>query len=476
MFDRDLDCLADSDAAAAPLHAVRPGGLEAWLAGLDPAAAAFLRGSGFAASAGHLALLPGGDGVGGAVLGLGDDRSPHAFGGLALALPEGTAWRLVPGDHDPAGAALGFCLGAYQHTAFKAPKRRPALLAPPEGAPEAYEDATRAARATWFARDLINAPANLLGPAELAAASAALGERFGARVRVVQGEDLAAEYPTVAAVGRGSARPPAVASFTWRGTAAGEDAPHLSLCGKGVCFDSGGYDLKPSAAMLRMKKDMGGAALMLALARMVMEADLPLRLTVRIGCAENMVSGAAMRPLDVLRTRRGLHVEVGNTDAEGRLVLCDLLAEASDEAPALLVDAATLTGAARVALGPDLPALFSNDAAAATRLLDAGLACHDPLWRLPLWPGYDGWLASAVADLSNVSSKPMAGAITAALFLQRFVADGTAWLHLDTYAWNDQSRPGRPEGGEAMGLRALFETVRSYISVRASHSSKENAM
>lgn len=476
MFDRDLDCLADPGADAAPLYAVRPGGLDAWLAGLEPRAAAFLRGGGFAATAGQLALLPGADGVGGAVLGLGDDRSPHAFGGLALSLPEGTTWRLVPGEYDPADAVLGFCLGAYQQTAFKAPKRRPALLAPPGEASQGVEDALRVARATWYARDLINAPANLLGPTELADATAALAERFGARARVVRGEELAAEYPTVAAVGRGSARPPAVASFAWRGSAAGEDAPHLSLCGKGVCFDTGGYDLKPSAAMLRMKKDMGGAALMLALARAVMDADLPLRLSVRIGCAENMVSGEAMRPLDVLRTRRGLHVEVGNTDAEGRLLLCDLLAEASDETPDLLVDAATLTGAARVALGPDLPALFSNSDAEATRLLDAGLACHDPLWRLPLWPGYDSWLASATADLSNVSSKPMAGAITAALFMQRFVANGVPWLHLDTYAWNDQSRPGRPEGGEAMGLRALSAFVRSYIPLRASRTRQESAI
>ena len=211
--------------------------------------------------------------------------------------------------------------------------------------------------------------------------------------------------------------------------------------------------------MLRMKKDMGGAALMLGLAQALMEADLPIRLEVRIGCVENMVSGGAMRPLDVLTTRRGLSVEVGNTDAEGRLVLCDLLAEASDRGPDLLIDAATLTGAARVALGPDLPAFFCNDEALATRFARSGEAVHDPVWRLPLWSGYDGWLASSVADLNNVASKPMAGAVVAALFLQRFVAPGTAWLHLDTYGWNDATRPGRPEGGEALGLRALFNTI-----------------
>ena len=342
--------------------------------------------------------------------------------------------------------------------ALSQPKRLPARLV------GGSVPAERLAQAAWLARDLINTPANLLGPAELAGVTVALGARFGGVPTLVEGERLEAAYPAIAAVGRGSARAPVVAGLTWCGSA-GMSAPLVSLCGKGVCFDSGGYDLKPSAGMLRMKKDMGGAGLMLGLARMVMEADLPVRLAVRIGCVENMVSGEAMRPLDVLRTRRGLSVEVGNTDAEGRLVLCDLLAEASDERPALLLDAATLTGAARVALGPDLPALFAPHTpegdAVAEAVLAAGRAEADPVWRLPLWAGYDGWLGSPVADLGNVSSKPMAGAITAALFLQRFVAPGTAWAHLDTYAWNDQTRPGRPEGGEALGLRALFLAVQT---------------
>ncbi len=463
MFDRDLDCLVDpasNDIAALPVWSVRPDGLGAALAAL-PDQAAFVRAGGFAAAPGQLALLPGEGGLAGALLGLGDDRTPFAHGGLAAALPERASARLMPGDFDMDAAVLGFCLGAYQYTAHASPRRSMAKLLAPEGA-----DAARsAARATWMVRDLINTPANHLGPAELAGATLALGEWFGAAGQIVDGERLAAEYPTIAAVGAGSVRLPRVASFVWRGSAAAEDAPLIALCGKGVCFDSGGYDLKPSAGMLRMKKDMGGAALMLGLAQMVMEADLPVRLVVRIGCAENMVSGSAMRPLDVLRTRRGLTVEVGNTDAEGRLVLCDLLAEASDERPALLLDAATLTGAARVALGPDLPALFAPHTPAgdqlAAAILAGGQACADPVWRLPLWPGYDPWLASPVADLNNVSTKPMAGAITAALFLQRFVVSGTAWAHLDTYAWNDQTRPGRPEGGEALGLRALFSVVQT---------------
>jgi len=463
MFDRDLDCLADDAAGedALPVWSVRPNGLDAALAALTPDRAAFARAAGFTAAPGQLALLPGPGGLAGALLGLGDDRTPFAHGGLATALPERAVARLQPGDFDMDAAVLGFCLGAYQYTAYAAPRRAMAkLLAPAEAGA-----ARSAARATWMVRDLVNAPANDLGPAELADATRALGERFGAACKVISGGQLAAEYPAVAAVGAGSERPPNGASFVWSGSGAGPDAPLVSLCGKGVCFDSGGYDLKPSAGMLRMKKDMGGAALMLGLARMVMDADLPVRLAVRIGCVENMVSGAAMRPLDVLRTRRGLTVEVGNTDAEGRLVLCDLLAEASDERPALLLDAATLTGAARVALGPDLPAMFVPHTPAGDQVADAvlagSLACADPLWRLPLWAGYDAWLGSPVADLNNVSSKPMAGAITAALFLQRFVVPGTTWVHLDTYAWNEQTRPGRPEGGEAMGMRALFSVLQT---------------
>jgi len=460
-FDRELDCLAPSGAHARTMRSVRPDGLDSMLAGLDPAAARFARDGSFTAAPGQLVLLPGPDGVDGALLGLGQDRSPFAHGGLALGLPEGSAWRLAPGDFDMGEAVLGFCLGAYQYAHLAKPKRGPALLA---GA-EPFGRALATARAAWAGRDLINTPANLLGPAELAEATLALGRRFGAECRKVEGDALASVYPAIAAVGGGAARAPAMAAFTWAGSAAGPDAPYVVLCGKGVCFDTGGYDLKPAAAMLRMKKDMGGAALMLALAQAVMERDLPIRLSVRIGCVENMVSGTAMRPLDVLQTRRGLTVEIGNTDAEGRLVLCDLLAEASDERPALLIDAATLTGAARTALGPDLPALFCPQDELAHAVLRACDAAHDPMWRLPLFEGYDGWLASPVADLNNVSSKPFAGAIVAALFLQRFVAPGTGWVHIDTYAWNDSTRPGRPEGGDTLGLRGLLAYVETLTQV-----------
>jgi leucyl aminopeptidase len=461
MIDQTLDCLTEADAGALPLHAVRPAALEAFLAGLPAAQDAWLKTTGFTAKAGELRLLPGPDGLSGAVLGLGDDRSPHVFGALPEQLPEGSIWRLASGDHDTAAAALGFALGYYRYNAVKTTERRFAKLVT---SPDHTESRSIAA-AAWMVRDLINTPPNLLGPVELADAACALGTRYGATVETVEGAALDQSWPTVAAVGRGSARPPRVVTIRWRGRGADDNSPLVSLCGKGVCFDTGGYDLKPSAGMLRMKKDMGGAAVALGVARLVMEADLPVRLVIRIGCVENSVSGTAMRPSDVIRTRSGLTVEVGNTDAEGRLVLCDLLTDASTEQPSILFDFATLTGAARVALGPDLSALFCDDDTWAGTLSTAGMAVFDPVWRLPLWAGYDDWLKSPVADLNNVSSRPFAGAIVAALFLKRFVTKGISHAHIDLYAWNDQTRPGRPEGGEAQAMRAVFAALRQRFGV-----------
>jgi len=440
---------------ALPLYAVRPAGLEEFLGGLAPAQAAFLRAQRFTASGGAPLLLPGESGLAGAVVGLGDSRSPFAFGGLAPALPAGTTWRLAPGDYDPELAAIGFLLGAYAFDRLKPRREAPAML-DPETVPAR---AKTIAEAVCFARDLINTPANFLGPKELADEVFAVAKSFGARAERIAGEALAKRFPALAAVGAGSDRAPEAVLFSWTGSAAGADAPFISLCGKGVCFDTGGYDLKPSAAMLRMKKDMGGAAILLGLARLIMSVDLPVKLHVRIGCVENSISGHAMRPSDVLATAQGHTIEVGNTDAEGRLVLCGLLAEAAAEAPDWLIDAATLTGAARVALGPDLPALFSNSDQLAAALLAAGGEVHDPLWRLPLWAGYDGWLDSKIADMNTVSSKPHAGAIVAGLFLNRFVPATVAWAHIDVYAWNDATAPGRPEGGEAQSLRALFAAI-----------------
>lgn len=439
-------------AGSLPLHAVRPDGLAGFLAGLPRPAAGFLRASGFAAKPGEFALLPGEDGLVGAVVGLDAAGSPWTFGGLARGLPSGTTWRLAPGPQDAAAATLGWALGAYRPRRHKPAGAPPAALEIPEGAAAAV----MTAEAICAARDLINAPAADLGPAELAEAVAALAARHGGSCEIIAGESLEQGFPAVAAVGAGSPRHPRVAVLRWSGS---EDGPLIALCGKGVCFDSGGLDLKPPAGMLRMKKDMGGAAVVLAAAEMVMRSRLPVRLLVLVGAVENAISGTAMRPMDVLRTRKGLKVEVGNTDAEGRLVLCDLLAYAVEQEPSLILDGATLTGAARVALGPDLPALFSNDDALAAALLSAGAEAHDPMWRLPLHDGYESWLDSPFADLSNVAQKPMAGAVVAALFLRRFVPAHIPWAHLDLYAWNDSTRPGRPEGGEAQGARAIHAAI-----------------
>ncbi|MCA3361333.1 MAG: leucyl aminopeptidase family protein [Roseomonas sp.] len=436
-------------ASSAPLHAVSAPDLPAFMATLATPAAAFIRASGFTAKPGEIALIPAADGLAGAVLGIGPNFSLWDYGAAPWALPEGSLWHLAGNIADPADAVLGWHLGAYCWLRHKHAQRAPAELV----LPQHCDLAVAMAEAICAARDLINTPAMELGPRELAKAAAELAERHGGRAEIITGGALSEGFPCMAAVGAGSPRAPHLAVLHWEGDANG---PLIALCGKGVCFDTGGLDLKPSAAMLRMKKDMGGAAIMLAVAEMVMRAKLPLRLLVLIGAVENAVSGQAMRPMDVLRTRKGLRVEIGNTDAEGRLVLSDLLQFAAEQKPALILDAATLTGAARVALGPDLPALFSNDDALAERLLRAGAAVQDPLWRLPLHDGYDSWLDSPFADLSNVSQKPMAGAVTAALFLRRFVPQDQPWAHFDVYAWNDSTRPGRPEGGEAQAARAIF--------------------
>jgi len=459
---RPIDCLFDLGAARAEgrilhrLHAISAADLSSFLERLPEPQRTFLSFTGFTAKSGSIALLPpAADGGMEAVLGLGTDESHAPFGALPYGLPAETDWQLVTPGIDAARATLGFCLGAYRFSELKPATSGPARLARVPG----VENAVDQAWSIWMGRDLINRPANLLGPEELAAAVVTLAERFSASAEIVEGERLAANYPTIAAVGRGSDRTPRVAILRWAGPGTTEATPLISLCGKGVCFDSGGYDLKPSSGMLRMKKDMGGAAAMMALAAQIMAAGLPVRLVLRVGCVENSVSGHAMRPLDVIRTRSGKTVEIGNTDAEGRLVLCDLLDEAVEEAPELLIDAATLTGAARVALGPELPALFSNSDPWSDAVVAAGQAVHDPVWRLPLWPGYDGWLDSPIADMNNVSSNGFAGAITAALFLQRFVTLSQNWLHIDLYAWNDKSRPAAPEGGEVQTVRSLFRAL-----------------
>nr|WP_181417358.1 leucyl aminopeptidase family protein [Komagataeibacter saccharivorans] len=466
------DCLVMAQDVAGQdvgvVHAIRPDGCAGLAALVGETAARFATRSGFVARYGQVQLLPdAGGGITTALLGLGEEgegADPFVFGALPDSLPAGL-WRVsTPADIDGADVALGFCLGAYRMPGFgrdtpPAPARSRLVVDATEHA------AAQMAQCVNLARSLINTPPNLMGPDDLAAAATQALEPLGVQVSVLRAEWLERDFPTIFHVGAGSDRAPCVVEARWQGSTATEDAPLVSLAGKGVCFDTGGYDIKPASSMLRMKKDMGGAAIMLALARLIVLRDLPVRLELRLGCVENSVSGHAMRPSDVVRTRAGLTVEIGNTDAEGRLVLCDLLHAACEHQPDLLVDAATLTGAARVALGPDVPALFTNSDEAGTAFVTAGNACGDPLWRLPLWPGYRKWLNSPVADLNNISSKPMAGAITAALFLENFVSADVRWVHIDTYGWNDSSRPGRPEGGESLGLRATYAAILTIFNI-----------
>ena len=464
---RKLDCLAAPGENSVPVYAVRPEGLAALLDEMPAQASAYVRGSGFSAAANATVLVPGRDGVGGAVLGLGDKGGPGPFGALAFGLPEGLAWRMAGPVDSVQDATLAFCLGAYRFDILKSvADRKPSRLVPASPATDEsmLDRTTSLAETAWFVRDLINLPANRLGPAELAEACDTLLRPLGAEISVVQGEALEAEYPLVAAVGAGSARPPRVVKAVWQGTQA-PDAPLVSLCGKGVCFDTGGYDVKPAGGMLRMKKDMGGAAVALGIARLIMLAELPVRLELRLGCVENSISGNAMRPLDILRSRRGLTVAVANTDAEGRLVLADLLADASDAGPEILLDFATLTGAARVALGPDVAAFFCNNDVLAGEIETAARLAHDPVWRMPLHGGYDSWLDGDGCDLKNISDKPYAGAVTAALFLQRFLAPAARWAHFDLYGWNDSVRPGRPEGGDAQCMRAAFLAISRCLDI-----------
>ena len=450
-----LPCFADQGSPSRPVRVLRAADFAAWEAGAAAPVRAWLAGSGFAAKAGAVALLPGAEAPA-ALLLVGDPAEPWDAAALQAALPPGD-WRLDDPDALlPAHlAALGWALAAYRFTRYRRDERVAPRLVLPDGAAGVLRARTIAA-ATWRARDLINTPANDLGPEELAEAIRSVGAGHGAECRIVVGDALlAANYPAVHAVGRASARAPRLIDLRW-GEAA---APRLTLVGKGVCFDSGGLDLKTSANMLLMKKDMGGAAVMLALAECVMALGLPVRLRLLVPAVENLVGSAAFRPGDVLTMRSGTTVEITNTDAEGRLILADALADADAETPALLLDAATLTGAARVALGPELAALFTPDDRLADALVAAGGANLDPLWRLPLHAPYRGYLKSRIADLANAASKPFAGAVTAALFLKEFVKRTPAWAHLDLFAWNDDDRPGRPRGGEAIALRPLLAVV-----------------
>ena len=448
--------LANSARNAIPLHAVVAGDAKAWLA--KQKRAGLVSASGFAGAVGALAALPDArGGIAAWVLGLGnyqgDGRDAFALASAAEKLPAGV-YQLgeVPDYCGGANGALAWLMGGYSFDRYKKKIARRTRLVTPPGVDG--EEIARIAENLFLARDLINTPANDLGPAELEAAARALAKRHGAKVSVVIGAALAKNYPLIAAVGAGSPRAPRLIELNWG------KGPLVTLVGKGVCFDSGGLDLKPSAAMLTMKKDMGGAACVLAVAGMVMGAKLNLRLRVLVPAVENSVSGAAMRPGDVFASRKGLTVEIGNTDAEGRLILADALSDADDQKPDLLIDIATLTGAARAATGMELPPFFTDDAKLADDLMRIGTAAQDPLWRLPLWRGYEDTLSSRVADLNNNPAYNYAGAITAALFLNRFVSKTKSWAHLDIPAWIDRARPGRPVGGEANGARALYALLK----------------
>jgi leucyl aminopeptidase len=384
------------------------------------------------------------------------ELSPWCLARLGEALPAGR-YRLAEGEPGP--AMLGWLLGQHRFTDYKSkpdPDRGPRVLLTQQAAD--IDETVALAEATVMVRDLVDTPAADLGPVDLEAAARMLADRFGAKVEVAVGDVLEQGYPMIAAVGQGAIREraPRLIELHW-----GKNSdPRIAIVGKGVCFDSGGLDIKPASGMRLMKKDMGGAAHALALAHLVMNLKLPVRLHLLVPAVENSVSGSAMRPGDVIGSRKGLKVEIDNTDAEGRLVLGDALTKAGEGEPQLVLDFATLTGAARVALGPDLPAMFANDEDLANALQDSAKAVTDPIWRMPLWDGYDEMLKSDLADLANSADSPMAGAVTAALFLRRFVPDGTPWAHFDTFAWRPSPNPGRPKGGEAMGLRASFDMLK----------------
>lgn len=454
--------VADRGQPAHVVHLVDKSTFEDWLKAQPERARVAIAAQRFAGQGYELAILPG-DGADDWAVALGvadvSKLSPWCLAKAGNGLPDGH-YRLAEGNPGP--AALGWLLAQHRFDRYRSeaePMPHPILLS---GDVAAIEGHIRMAEAVALVRDLVDTPAADLGPAELAEAVASLGKETGASVTVTQGDDLDA-YPMIAAVGRAAARErmPRLIELVW-----GDPShPRVAIVGKGVCFDSGGLDIKPSSAMLLMKKDMGGAAHAIALARLVIGARLPVRLHLLVPAAENAVAGNAFRPGDILKSRKGITVEIGNTDAEGRLVLADALAKAIEDEASLIIDFATLTGAARVALGPDLPALFVNSDPLAADFAAAAGQVEDPVWRLPLWKPYADMLKSTIADVNNAGEGGMAGAVTAALFLEKFVPDTVEWAHLDTFAWRSAAKPGRPKGGDALGLRAAF----AFLQTRFRH-------
>ena len=444
------ECVDDS----IPVIPITSGRLEEWHANAPPEASGWARRTEYSARAGSICLIPGRRGRLACVLaGVGDHDDPWALAHVPENVPAGT-YHLDSSWSSPRleRAALGWALAAYRFGRYKEVTPPSAMFFP--GSAPVAESARRQARAIARVRDLINTPASDMMPGDLAAAVSELATGYGGEMKVVTGEALLDRgYPAIHAVGRASAHPPRLIDLTW-----GEPhAPRLTLVGKGVCFDTGGLDIKPARGMRLMKKDMGGAAHAIGLADLVMATPLPVRLRLLVPAVENAIAGNAYRPGDVISTRKGLTIEVDNTDAEGRIVLSDALTEGAVDEPDLMIDFATLTGAARIALGTDLPAMFCNDDAVAGGIADAGRDVHDQVWRMPLHAPYRKLIESKVADIMNSTNQPYGGAITAALFLQSFVPDATPWVHFDLMAWTTRAKPARPEGGEAMALRAVFE-------------------
>lgn len=444
---------ADSSKAL-PLHVMNREQFATWRARQSAALGAWIDAQHFNGSGGSVVLLPGEHGLAGAIVGVGDAGDAYAYAHAPFALPEGSVWQLA--DALPVEIEtllhLGWGLGSYRFARYRTPNRAPAqLLATPSA--EVRDVVTASLRV----RDWVNTPTEDMGPQQLEDAARELAAAHGAQIEVITGDALLEQnFPSIHAVGRASHRAPRLIALRW-GTVG---QPHVALVGKGVCFDTGGLDIKPGDGMRNMKKDMGGAAHALALAGLVMAQQLPVQLTLLIAAVENAIGPDAFRPGEVIATRKGLSIEIDNTDAEGRVILADALTYASEQKPEIVLDFATLTGAARIALGPDLPALFSNDDTLAQQWLQAGEQTRDPVWRMPLWRPYLRYLHSNIADLANAGSR-MAGSVTAALYLERFIADGQAWAHLDVYAWNDGERPGRPAGGEALALRSAWAMLKA---------------
>jgi leucyl aminopeptidase len=451
----DLPFLTD-DSSAVPIHVLRTGEWRHWIERHSDTLRRLAAAYDFQAQNGRILVVPATDGsIERVLFGVGDKANAMMTGALAQHLPAGDyKFAFGPREFQPTHVAIAWGLGSYAFDRYKKRKRPAPRLVLPEGADRA--EAERVVRAAWLARDLVNTPTSDMGPEALHAAAEGVGRVYGAKLEAIVGDDLLKQnYPLIHAVGRAASQAPRLLHLSW-GDA---DAPRVALVGKGVCFDTGGLDIKPSAGMRLMKKDMGGAAHALALAQIIMDAKLPVKLDVFLPVVENAISGDAFRPGDIIKSRQGLTVEIDNTDAEGRLILADALSRACEDKPALLIDFATLTGAARTALGPDIPPFYANEEALASELAQASTETSDPIWRMPLWDAYEAEMDSPIADLKNTGDGAFAGSIYAALFLRRFV-DAPAWAHFDIFAWAPKEKPARPQGGDAQALRATWAVIK----------------